>query len=437
MIHASTSTPPRVAMSGLGAARGGVPLWLPLPFLLAGATGAAIFGLLLPLVAPLALTAYNEPHVLALVHIATLGWLTMIIMGASMQLAPVILLTPLRAARLARAQFPIYLTGVILLVSGFWFQRTPLLIVGGSIVVAAVAHYVVIMAATLWRATSRPLTAWYLTASICYLSAVVSLGLTMALNLQFGFLSAPLARLLLAHITLGVVGWLTCTLVGVSYTLIRMFALVHEHDDILGRRIFALLNIGTVGMALCAGFGWRPLEPLFGCALVCGVWTYGYDVWRMMKLRRRRSLEVTQWHTFAAVSCLCLVLSLGVCALLFGWRGAGVSTALALTAFVGWLGQSTVGYLYKIVPFLTWQSRYAPLVGKTKIPLMRDLIHERWARASFWLMNGGLLVAVLCALQSWRGPLQLASAAIGVGLALALANVVGAVLPKRLIPRGQ
>ena len=388
MIPASASTtPPRVAMSGLGgAARGGVPLWLPLPFLLAGAAGAAVFGLLLPLVVPLALIAYNEPRVLALVHIATLGWLTMIIMGASLQLAPVILLTPLRAARLARGQFPAYLTGVILLVSGFWFQRLPLLIAGGSIVVVAVAHYVVIMAATLRRATSRPLSAWYLTASICYLSVVVSLGLTMALNLQFGFLPAPLAHLLLAHITLGVVGWLTSTLIGVSYTLIRMFALVHDHDDKLGRRIFALLNIGTLGLALCAGFGWRPLEPLFGCALVCGVWTYAYDVRRMMKLRRRRSLEVTQWHTFAAVTCLSLTLSLGVCALLFGWRGAGVTTALALTAFVGWLGQSTVGYLYKIVPFLTWQSRYAPLVGKTKIPLMRDLIHEPWARATFFLV---------------------------------------------------
>lgn len=433
MIEASkpATGAPRIAMSGLGVARGGVPLWLPLPFLLAGVAGAALFGLLLPLVVPQALIAYNEPHVLALVHIATLGWLTMIIMGASLQLAPVILLTPLRAARLARVQFPVYLIGVILLVSGFWLQRAPLLIVGGSIVVVAVAHYVVIMAATLRGATSRPLTARYMAASICYLCAVVNLGLTMALNFQFGFLSAPLARLLLAHITLGVVGWLTCTLIGVSYTLIRMFALVHDHDDALGRRIFALLNVGTLGLAVSAGFDWRLLEPLFGCALVGAVWIYGYDVWRMMKLRRRRTLEVTQWHTFAAVTWLCLVVSLGVCALLFGWRDPGVTTALALAAFAGWLGQSTIGYLYKIVPFLTWQTRYAPLVGKTKIPLMRDLIHERWAKATFWLLNVGLLGAVACALPHWRGPLQLACACLGAGLALAFANVVGAIAPRR------
>src|SRR5690349_6087968 len=88
-----------LALSGPGSmgglARGGVPLWLPLPFLLTGALGAAAFGVLLPFVAPQALLAPDAPHVLALVHTVTLGWLTMTIMGASLQLAPVILVSPL------------------------------------------------------------------------------------------------------------------------------------------------------------------------------------------------------------------------------------------------------------------------------------------------------------------------------------------------------
>src|SRR5579884_3793695 len=231
-----------IGVSGLGgAARGGVPLWLPLPFLLTGAAGAALFGVLFPLVAPLALVTPLDPHVLALVHIATLGWLTMTILGASLQLAPVILVSPLRAARLARWQYPVYVAGVALLITGFWISRPPLLIVGGSLVIAAIAHHAVMLGATLARATTRPLTARYLVAALAYLCVVVSLGLTAALNLQLGFLGAGTDRLLLAHVTLGVTGWLTCTLIGVSYTLVRMFALVHDHGDDLGRRIFLLL----------------------------------------------------------------------------------------------------------------------------------------------------------------------------------------------------
>ncbi|MGH2486489.1 MAG: hypothetical protein ACRDHE_10795, partial [Ktedonobacterales bacterium] len=166
----ATARPPEIAVTGMSAAgRGGVPLWLPLPFLVTGAVAAAIFGLMAPFVAPSALVAYNEPHVLALVHIATLGWLTMTIMGASLRLAPVILRSGLRARRLAVTLYPMFALGVVALVSGFWFQWSALLIVGGSVVVATVAHYVFIMGATLAPAAHRPLTAWYLTASMGYL----------------------------------------------------------------------------------------------------------------------------------------------------------------------------------------------------------------------------------------------------------------------------
>ena len=165
-----TSAPP-VAVQGMGGlARGGVPLWLPLPFLVTGILGSALFGLLLPWVAPQAILAPGFPHVLTLVHTATLGWLTMTIMGASLQLAPVILTSPLRADRLARWHYPIYILGVALMLSGFWFWLLPLLIIGGSLVALAVAHYAVIMGATLIHAhrhaEARPLTARYLAASL-------------------------------------------------------------------------------------------------------------------------------------------------------------------------------------------------------------------------------------------------------------------------------
>jgi hypothetical protein len=146
-----------------------VPLSIPLPFLLTGACAAALFGLLLPWLLPEALLAPDFPHVLALVHIVTLGWLTMTIMGASLQLVPVIIVGPLRAARLLPWQYPLYLASVTLLVCGFWFMRPWLIIAGGTGVVLAVAHYVIVLAVTLARAPRRPLTVRFLVASLVYL----------------------------------------------------------------------------------------------------------------------------------------------------------------------------------------------------------------------------------------------------------------------------
>lgn len=424
--------------SGLGGlARGGVPLWLPLPFLLTGAFGAAVFGLLLPFVAPEALLAADAPHVLALVHIATLGWLTMTIMGASVQLAPVILVSPLRGARFAAAQYPLYLGGVLLLVTGFWMARPPLLIAGGVSVVLAVAHYVVLLGATLVRATTRPLSARYLAAALGYLCAVVSLGLTAALNFQLGFLGAAADRLLLAHITLGVLGWLTCTLMGVSYTLARMFALAHDHGDALGRRVFWLLQSGVVGLAVSFALGSTPLRVVAGLCLVAAVWLFAYDYGRMLHVRKRKLLDITQRHAIAAVTYLTVVVPAGVAVALFGVgseRRQAVLLAIALAALVGWLGQSIIGYLYKIVPFLIWQARYGPLVGRQKVPLMRDLVRQPLAVISFWLINVGLPLTLLCALAGWVAPLQAGAGLLGVGLLLAAANVFGVVVPR---PAGQ
>lgn len=417
-----------VTMSGLGGTvRGGVPLTVPLPYLVTGVSGAALFGVLLPFVGPEALIAPDMPHVLALVHIATLGWLTMTIMGASMQLAPVILVTPLASSPLLRWQFPAYLGGVTLLVSGFWLGRPPLLALGGALIVLAVAHYTVLVARTLAHATTRPLTARFLTAALVYLCVVVSLGLTAALNFQYGFLGSATSRLLLAHLTLGVVGWLTSMLMGVSYTLVRMFALAHGHDDRLGRRVFVLLNGGV--LALAAGFAlrWQPLALAGGVVLITAVWLFAYDYARMLRVRRRKLLDVTQRHGIAAVTYLAVLVPAGAAMVLFGWATPGALAALGLLAFVGWLGQSILGYLYKIVPFLIWQTRFGPLVGRQKVPLMRDLVHERWAKSSFWLVNAGLPLAALAALAGWEWPLRLGGALLGAGLALAAANVVGIV----------
>jgi hypothetical protein len=416
------------SMPGMLGGKQGVPVLVPLPFLLTGAVAAALFGCLLPWIVPEALQSPGFPHVLALVHIATLGWLTMTIMGATLQLIPVIITSSLRGARFIYGQYPLYLLGVALLISGFWWMHPLLLVIGGSLVVIAVLHYVFVLAVTLIHAAKRPLTLRFLIASLVYLCLVVSFGLTAALNFQFDFLGAFVDHLLLIHITLGVIGWLSTTLIGVSYTLVRLFALAHEHDDRIGKWVFILLNAGIVGLAVGFIFAWMPLIALAGALLVLGVWLFAYDYQRMLRVRRRKMLDSTQYHGIAALLALCILMPCVLAALLFGWQQPSLFTALALLALVGWVGQSMIGYLSKIVPFLIWQTRYGPLVGRQKVPLMRDLIHQRWAAISLCCINAGIIAAGITALFGWIVPLQLACGVLGIGLLLAAINIFGVLL---------
>lgn len=416
---------PRASMPGGGlAGRRGVPLSVPLPFLLTGACAAALFGLLAPWILPQALLAPGFPHVLTLVHLVTLGWLTMTMMGASLQLAPVIVVAPLRATVLLRWQYPVFVGGVLGLLCGFWWWQTWLLVVGGTLIVLAVAHYVVIVAVTFARASTRPLSVIYLSTSLFYLCLVVSLGLTLAWSFVTGFLNAPLERLLLLHVTLGIVGWLSCTLVGVSYTLGRLFLLAHTHDDRWGQRIWFILNGSILLLAVGELCNWPLLTRGGGALLILAACLFALDFWSLVCARQRKKLEVTQYHSLIATGYFVLVIVSGVTFLLLGWGTPAVFTALALAALVGWLGQSTVGYLYKIVPFLVWSERYGPLVGKQPVPLMRDLVHERWSWASWWLLNLSLPVMVGAALAQQVLILRIAGAGLAFGLLLVALNLL-------------
>ena len=414
------------ASPGLMGGRQGVALSVPLPFLLTGITALALFSLLLPWNISQALVAPDFPHVLALVHMLTLGFLTMTIMGASLQLVPVIIAAPLRARRLLRWQYPTFTAGVMLLLIGFWWMIPALLIAGGSLVVLAVLHYITVLAITFARADKRPLTVSFLATSLVYLGIVVCLGLTAALNFQFGFLGAATDRILLAHITLGVVGWLTTTLIGVSYTLVRLFALAHKHEDRLGRIIFWLLNVAIIVLVVGFALSWQPLIVAGGLVLIAAAWLFGYDYLQMLRARNRKMLDVTQYHASASVVYLMLLIPCGVGAAIFGWGNPALFAALGLAAMLGWLGQSIIGYLYKIVPFLIWHERYGPLVGKQKVPLMREMLHERWAWVGWWLINGGLMATIaacLFGLPLWIA--QPASLVLAAGCLLAMLNVFG------------
>lgn len=429
------STTP-VAGGMIPGGRHGVPLSVPLPFLLTGACAAALFGLLAPWILPLALQTPAFPHVLALVHLVTLGWLTMTIMGASLQLAPVMVVAPLRATTLLRWQYPVFACGVTCLVCGFWWWLIWLLVMGGTLIVLAAAYYVVVVGTTFARAATRPLSVAYLSTSLVFLCLVVSLGLTLAWNSVTGFLGAPLEHVLLLHVTLGVVGWLSCTLVGVSYTLGRLFSLPHTHDDRWGKLVWLILNGGIVVLAAGELLDWASFSWGGSVLLILASGLFAADFWRLLRARQRKKLEVTQYHSIAAIGYFGVVISVGVVLLLTGQGTPAVFTALGLAALVGWLGQSTIGYLYKIVPFLVWSERYGPLVGTQKVPLMRDLVQERWAWASWWLLNLSLPAMIGAALAHQVIALQVASGGCALGLVLFVANMVLVVrhLSSRALP---
>ena len=62
---------------------------------------------------------------------------------------------------------------------------------------------------------------------------------------------------------------------------------------------------------------------------------------------------------------------------------------------MGFIGLIISGHLYKIVPFLVWFERFAPLVGKKKVPMLADMVPTKSANYQFIFTSLGILICAI------------------------------------------
>jgi hypothetical protein len=398
------------------------PFSVPLRYIVAGTVAFVAANGMLVLDGRQILIYYLLPANLSLTHLAILGWVTMMMMGALCQLAPVVFQTKLAYPRLVPWQFGFYLVGVIGLVLSFRWFWTAGLAIFGTMVLLAVFLFLGVMVRTLWRPPSWPLTGHYLAHSLGYLGMTVVVGIIFALDLHVHWFPIP-AHLVAAHAVLGLGGWLTLTLMGVNYQLLPMFALVHGHDLRLGRWVLRAVNLGVSSLFLSLLFGLpRPIVLLSSLVLAGGIVAYAIDVRRMFGLRRRRLIDLTQKHTIASTLSLIGATIIGLRLVLMAPAAIQAQSqwiiGLVYVTIGGWISLAIMGQCYKIVPFLVWQHRYSGLIGRIPVPNLRDLYSERWASVAFWCYLAGFVTTAL-------GLLSGSGTALRLGAALALAGSAG------------
>jgi hypothetical protein len=339
--------------------------------------------------------------VLAVLHLAALGWLTMVAMGASCQLLPVALGAPLWSDRLARILFWMQVVGVSVLACGFVHMEPRLLVPGAAIVWSAVALFLLNVGMTLAHAPRWTMTAGYMGGAYASLGLVATLGLAMAADLATGFSAALLANGPPAHGSLAVFGWLLPLIVGVSYKLLPMFGLIHGHSERLAQRngpVWALATVGLVTLLL-AGSGWWPLALTVQAVTVLA---FGWDVRRMLAKRMRKAPDIGL--RFVAGGLVALGVTM-IGALWPAWGGPlpvpaeRVWLALGLIAFLGGLSPVVLGYLHRILPFLQWLRRYGDLAATGPLPRTQDLLDDRLSRRCFWPYQAGVALLVAAVLM--------------------------------------
>lgn len=328
------------------------------------------------------------------VHTLTLGWVAMTLFGALCQLAPVLWETSLAWPGAAKAAWWLFGSGVAAFVGSLWAGAGPYWPAAVPLA-GAVALYLCILVRTMAAAGPLDSTGRHLALALGYLLALALLGLLLAYDGQRGRVFSDPAGVLIAHVHLALVGWVSLSIIGVSYRLVAMFSLSHLDSKTPGRLALWLINAGLVGLSADALFLGRRRVGLWACLLAAGYLAYALQMRQLFRDRSRR-IDPALAYTLAALAGGFAWTALGL-ALAFGWLPNETETraAYVLCALLGWVSPFILGQIHKIIPFLVWlhiySRRWKP---PAPLPKVADLSSERLAWAELALYVPGAAAAV-------------------------------------------
>lgn len=361
------------------------------PHFIFGAINFFIIAILLLLSSSSLLEVYFNNKLLAITHMAVLGWATMIIFGALYQLIPVVFETALFSEKLAKVTFWSAAFSVIFLSYSFWVSSFSMLLPYASVCMfISLLLFVINVLLSYKKSEIKNWSSKFVIAAIIWLLLTEFLGTLIALNFKFNFFTEAHIHYLKIHATIGLIGWFSMLIIGVGSTLIPMFLISHQLNFNKLKASFYLINTGLLGIAI----NWF----LINNSILTGVcWTFVAVgmlffvsfIYESFKKRMRKKLDIGMQYSMLAIASVILPIIISS-VLIFGFNVefellSRIIVFYGFSILFGFITTLILGQTYKTLPFIIWLEKYKKLVGKTKTPLPRELYSEKIASLQFYL----------------------------------------------------
>lgn len=319
------------------------PLALPMPLLLA----APLFGLaalvLFAIASPIELASRWEPALIAAVHLFTLGFLGSVMLGAVLQILPVLSgHPPLRQRLLIRVLQSSLLGGVTLLAAGLALAIPLMLQLAVGLLLLAVLLFLASAARQFrgrgWRSSMPGIAA-------ALLGFLVAALFGLRLLAGWGFDSIDLPRQWTdIHAGWAMLAWIAPLVFAISIEVVPMF----QYTRPLPRLSRLLPLLPFIGMLLAT----LPLTRVAGIILLAACMCSFAITILYRQATRPFGRPDTTYRLFRLGMIALLVASLVFTASLFGNTGEQWRIAATWLFLAGFAGSCVLGMLLKIVPFL-------------------------------------------------------------------------------------
>jgi hypothetical protein len=287
----------------------------------------------------------------AWVHTVALGWVTMAALAVLVHALPNFVDVEWRGESLARWSLAAYGAGVALLVYGFLAQpRT--LGVAGAVVAISLLLYLGCAFATLAGTRLDPSTdsgrvqravARAFTGTFLFLLVTALIGFGLAWMLSGHAVAAWIAALPAAHGNLGILGWLSLLIFGVSMRTLRPITGGGTRFRWVHIVVGSLAAIGVPVLAIGVALNASTIAWIGGALFALAALVYAFDVFDILR-RATNPHRPPQAFVAASVCWFLIALTLGG----FVLTGRPWSAAYVFVLLMGWVGQMVNAHLYHI-----------------------------------------------------------------------------------------
>lgn len=343
---------------------------------------------------------YFQPHLLAITHLMALGWGTMIILGASHQLVPVIIEAGLYSERLASASFLLAAIGIPFLVYAFYvFDMGWPAKFGGWLVLGAALLYLINLAKSVLRSGRENVHAIFILTAAFWLLLTIIIGLLLVYNFTGNFFARNSVDYLPLHAHIGIIGWFLLLVTGVGSKLVPMFLISKYSNPNQLWWIYGCINLALLSFTAIFLYSNHLILLLLPLALlIAGIGRFAHYCYHAYQRRIRKQVDTPMQLSLLAVVFLFLPILIFPLVLLFsGSEQLVLIKVYGFTIFFGWLTAIILGMTFKTLPFIIWNKVYASLAGKGKTPTPKALYRHRmvhWMGLSY----GGGLILFVCGL---------------------------------------
>ena len=410
------------------------PFSVPARFLISAPLFALLAALVMLWQGPEMLSNRWTPELLAVTHFLTLGFLAMSMLGAMMQLMPVLMGTMIpRPVFFSSLIHTSLFLGSISLGLAWLLHINALFMIAMASLLFSFGVFIMMAAERLFRSPSRHATRTLMLLALLSLTITAGLGLYLAMS--YSDAAFPLARQLTnLHLSWGLLGWVGLLIMAVAYQVIPMFQITNPYPLILQRWLGWLIFFALITLSLIQIWPLAILKTISQSLLAICLLTFALTTLWLLHTRRRQlpDLALNFWRL--AMVCLALSALIG---LALSFTGIKPPAFLLGVLIIHGFAMTTVnGMMYKIMPFLIWlhlSSQNKTLrdndqrASQIKVPHMRKIIPEAAGQWQFRCHLLSLILLVLTALwpQWFFYP---AAVFLAIAQALLLYNLCRAVL---------